>query len=567
MMRFHFKRSELSRAILKFRHEFFWVAIFSMVANLLMLSPTIYMLQIYDRILVSKSELTLLFLTLIVILFFWMTAYAEWLRSRLLVRASVKFDQALNTRVFNSSFKDYLGQTQQDPAEAFTLLTKMRQFITGNGVIAMLDAPWAPIYIAIIFMLSPILGYFAILFALIQLLLAYVGHRVTHVSMESALNAQEKNKTHLYHKLRNAETVEAMGMLANLRTHWLVLHKAHQIKSAHTLNKQYRQQSITKFARYCMQSLTLGAAALLVIKGEITAGSMIAANVLMARALQPLDLIVGSWGGFIQTKAAFKKLESLLRDNPEEMAEVLHDTPKGEVSLQDLTATSPNRTTPILDRMSIDFKAGQVTVIIGPSGSGKSTLARCLVGVWPHTEGRVLLDMELLSGWDQEHLGPHIGYLPQDVELLDGTIAENIGRFEEMNSEKIIEAARRVGMHEMILRLPLGYNTQIGESGSVLSGGQRQRIALARAMYGNPELIVLDEPNANLDDLGERAMLQAIRELKEQGKTLFLISHRLDVLSVADYLLVLKEGRVEHYGPRDGVLSTLRTQANHGAVP
>ncbi len=559
-----FERSELAQAILKFRHEFFWVAIFSMVANLLTLAPTIYMLQIYDRIMVSKSELTLLFLTLIVVVFFGMTAYAELLRTRILVRASVKFDQALNARIFDSSFRDYLGQTQRDPAEAFSLLTKMRQFITGNGVTAMLDAPWAPIYIAIIFMLSPLLGYLAILFASIQLLVAYVGHRVTHTSMEDALKAEDKNKTHLYHKLRNAETVEAMGMLVNLRTHWLALHRAHQTKSAYTLNKQYRQQSITKFVRYCMQSLTLGAAALLVIKGEITAGSMIAANVLMARALQPLDLIVGSWGGFIQTKLTFKKLETLLRNNPVEVAEVLHDTPRGEVSLHNLTATAPDRTTPILDQLSIDFKAGQVTVIIGPSGSGKSTLARCLVGVWPHTEGRVSLDMELLSGWDQEQLGPHIGYLPQDVELLDGTIAENIGRFEEMNSEKIIEAATRVGMHEMILRFPLGYNTQVGEAGGLLSGGQRQRIGLARAMYGNPTLIVLDEPNANLDDLGERALLESVRELKAQGRAVFLISHRRNVLSAADFLLVLKEGKIAHYGPRDVVLAAIHGQGKRG---
>ena len=559
-----FERSELAQAILKFRHEFFWVAIFSMVANLLTLAPTIYMLQIYDRIMVSKSELTLLFLTLIVVVFFGMTAYAELLRTRLLVRASVKFDQALNARIFDSSFRDYLGQTQRDPAEAFSLLTKMRQFITGNGVTAMLDAPWAPVYIAIIFMLSPLLGYLAILFASIQLLVAYVGHRVTHTSMEDALKAEDKNKTHLYHKLRNAETVEAMGMLVNLRTHWLALHRAHQTKSAYTLNKQYRQQSITKFVRYCMQSLTLGAAALLVIKGEITAGSMIAANVLMARALQPLDLIVGSWGGFIQTKLTFKKLETLLRNNPVEVAEVLHDTPRGEVSLHNLTATAPDRTTPILDQLSIDFKAGQVTVIIGPSGSGKSTLARCLVGVWPHTEGRVSLDMELLSGWDQEQLGPHIGYLPQDVELLDGTIAENIGRFEEMNSEKIIEAATRVGMHEMILRFPLGYNTQVGEAGGLLSGGQRQRIGLARAMYGNPTLIVLDEPNANLDDLGERALLESVRELKAQGRAVFLISHRRNVLSAADFLLVLKEGKIAHYGPRDVVLAAIHGQGKRG---
>jgi ATP-binding cassette subfamily C exporter for protease/lipase len=556
------KRSELAKVLFSFRKEFLWVGIFSMIANILMLSPTLYMLQVYDRVLASQSELTLLFLTLIIILFFCMMAFAEWLRSRLLVRAGVRLDQALNTRVFNASFEAYLGQIQKSPTEAFSHLTNVRQFVTGNGIIALFDAPWAPIYIFIAFMLHPLLGKLAIVFALIQLLMAYIGHKMTFSSAEVSSKAEVKSKEFLASKLKNAESVEAMGMLANLRARWISHHVNHQAKLSSANDKQHQQQALTKFVRYCMQSISLGAGAMLVIEGELSAGAMIAANVLMSRALQPLDLIVGSWRGFVQAKAAYEKLEKLLTGHPERDADVHYPIPRGEISLKRLIASSPSRSTPILDQLSVDFKAGQVTAIIGPSGSGKSTLARCLVGIWPDTEGLVLLDKTPIENWDREQLGPNIGYLPQDVELLDGTLAENIGRFYETDSDKVIEAAKRAGIHDMILRFPMGYDTPAGEAGGMLSGGQRQRLGLARAMYDNPALVVLDEPNANLDDVGERALVQAIQELKAQGKTVFLITHRLNILGVADYLLVLKDGKIAHYGTRDDVLAKLNNKTS-----
>lgn len=555
------KHSELAKTLFSFRHEFLWVGIFSMIANILMLSPTLYMLQIYDRVLTSQSELTLLFLTIIVILFFCMMAFSEWLRARLLVRAGVKLDQALNTRVFNASFEAYLGQSHKNPTEAFSHLTNIRQFLTGNGIIALFDAPWTPIYILIVFMLHPLLGELSIVFALIQLLMAYIGHRMSFPSAEIASKAEGKSKEYLSSKLKNADSVEAMGMLANLRTRWVTHHVNHQAKSSIASNRQHQQQSVTKFVRYCMQSLTLGAAAMLVIKGELSVGSMIASNVLIMRALQPLDLIVASWRGFVQTKAAYLQLDKLLKTHPERDTDVHYPIPRGDISLKQLVATSPSRATPILKHLNVDFKAGHVTAIIGPSGSGKSTLARCLVGIWPDKEGLVLLDKTPIENWDREQLGPHIGYLPQDVELFDGTLAENIGRFNATDSEKVIEAAKRAGIHDMILKFPMGYDTQAGEAGGLLSGGQRQRLGLARAMYDNPMLIVLDEPNANLDDVGELALLQAIQHLKAQGKTVFLITHRPNILSVADYLLILKDGEITHYGTRNDVLLALNNKS------
>lgn len=548
---------ELKKVLFSFRREFLWVGVFSFIANVLMLSPTLYMLQIFDRVLASQSELTLLFLTLIIVFLFALMAFAEWTRARLLVRTGVKLDQALNTRVFNASFEAYLNQSKAGATVAISYLTNLRQFITGNGVIALFDAPWTPIYILIIFLLHPLLGMLTIAFAITQLVMAYTAHKLTFPASELASSSDAKSKAYLVSKLKNAQTVEAMGMLANLRSRWLNHHINHQIALNLSQNKKHQQQALTKFARYCMQSLTLGVAAMLVIEGELSLGAMIAANVLSARALQPLDLITGSWQAFLQAKEVYFKLNTLLNEHPEQSAIPFYPSPIGKIELQNLVALSPQENTPILDDLNVSFTAGQITAIIGPSGSGKSTLARCIIGIWQNKEGQVLLDDTPIEKWDREELGPHIGYLPQDIELFDGSLAENIGRFNETNSEKIIDAAKRAGIHEMILRFPLGYDTQAGEAGSSLSGGQKQRIGLARALYDNPCLIVLDEPNANLDDLGEKALLQSVKLLKNQGKTVFLITHQRNILSVVDSILVLKMGRITHYGSKDEVLSLL----------
>ncbi len=406
-------------------------------------------------------------------------------------------------------------------------------------------------------MLHPWLGLLSILFAAIQLTMSYIGHRMTYPSASEVSKAEESSKNYISNKLKNAESVEAMGMLANLRKNWLGYHIQHQSKLGLANHKQYQQQSITKFVRYTMQSLTLGAAAILVIKGELSAGSMIASNVLISRALQPIDLIVASWKGLTQAKEAYLKLDHLLKTFKERDVSIQHPAPQGNISIKQLVATLPTRSSPILKKLNAEFKAGQVTAIIGPSGSGKSTLARCLVGIWPNREGHVLIDDIAIENWDREQLGPYIGYLPQDIELFDGTLAENIARFSHADSEKIIDAAKRAGIHEMILKFPMGYDTLAGEAGNKLSGGQKQRLGLARAIFNNPVLIVLDEPNANLDDVGERALTHAVLDLKSQGKTIFLITHRPSILAAADYLLVLKEGEIAHYGPRNEILAVL----------
>ena len=552
-----FQRSPLTQTLYVFRKEFLIVGVFSMVANLLMLMPTIYMLQVFDRVMISQSEITLIVVSLITLFMFGMMAFAEWSRSRVLVRAGVRLDDQLSSLVFNGVFESYLRQSKENPARAFADLTELRQFLTGNGIIAFFDTPWTPIYIAVLFLLHPFLGYMAIVFVIVQALLARLGHSRTLAPNEKASLAQTEEMKFLQSKVRSAEVLEALGMTRNLQARW-------QTKRVQTLAAHGESQSLThrmtgysKFIRYTQQSLSLGAGAYLVILGEITPGAMIAANILTTRALAPIDLLVTSWKQFLGAREAFKRLETLMVRFPARDRALSRTAPEGVMRLNEVIATADGREEPILKGVSYLAPAGSVTVVLGPSGSGKSTLARVVVGIWPQVAGEVLLDERPISGWDRDELGPHIGYLPQDIELFDGSIAENIARFGEVEPEKVVTAAKATGLHEMILRMPKGYDTSIGEAGRILSGGQRQRIALARAVYGDPRLVVLDEPNANLDDVGEKALMQAVMLMKQQGKTIFLISHRPQVMAVADRLLILADGQVQASGPKDGVLAAL----------
>ena len=560
-----FQRSELTATLWAFRSEFLMVGLFSMIANVLMLTPTLYMLQVYDRVMASQSELTLLAMSLLALALFGIMAFAEWLRSRVLVRAGLRLDDRLGTQVFNASFESHLSQTGNSPARAFGDLIQVRQFLTGNGIFAFFDAPWAPIYMAVLFMLHPWLGVLGLIFAAIQVLLAWVGHRHTLAPSEAAVAANSEASSFLQSKLRNAEVIESMGMLDNLRQRWAKRHADALVQGTAAQALTQRVMAWSKFIRYSQQSLALGAGALLVIDGQLSPGGMIAANVLMNRALGPIDQIVSGWRGFIGAAAAFGRLEKLLLGFPPRDAALSRVAPQGQLEVHDVVASAPGRTTPILKNLSLTLASGNVLVVLGPSGSGKSTLARVIMGIWPDVSGNVLLDGLPLDSWDRVELGPHLGYLPQDIELFEGTLAENIARFGKVDSAKVIEAARNAGLHDMILRFPKGYDTPIGEAGSLLSGGQRQRIALARAIYGDPALIVLDEPNANLDEAGEAALVQTVQRMKAKGKTVVLITHRPGILAVADRVLLLVDGRVQAEGPRDAVLAALQAAARPAA--
>jgi ATP-binding cassette subfamily C exporter for protease/lipase len=556
-------RRELIRTLMLFKREFTIVGLLSAAANLLMLTPTLYMLQVYDRVMVSQNALTLMSVSLIALAMFGLMALAEWGRSRLLVATGLRLDDQLSTRVFNASFESHLAGANvpgRNPARAFNDLLQVRQFITGNGVFAFFDLPWVPIYIGVMFLLHPFLGWLSIAFALIQGLTAWLGHRRALEPAEAAQQAQLDANQFLAGKLRNAEVLESMGMVANLKGPWLQRHGNALGLHGASQGTTHRITAVSKFVRYTMQSLSLGAGALLVIQGELTGGAMIAANVLMNRALAPIDMLVATWRSFITARESFLRLSELLAEHPERDPALKRARPRGALVLEQVSATAPGRPQPILQQVTLALEPGEVLVVLGPSGSGKSTLARVMLGIWGETSGAVRLDGLPIDTWDRDELGPHVGYLPQDIEVFDGTIAENIARMGDVNSDQVIAAAKAAGLHDMILRFPKGYDTSMGEAGSLLSGGQRQRVALARALYGQPALVVLDEPNANLDDAGEAALGRAVLGLKQAGSTVVLVTHRPGAIGLADKLLVLQDGHVRLFGPRDDVLRALRPQ-------
>lgn len=544
----------------QFRRELVGIAIFSMIINLLMLTPTIYMLQVFDRFLRSQNVATLIAISAIALFLFLVMAFAEWARARVLVRAGVRFDEMLNSEVFRASFSASLRNKNRNLSEAFSDLTNLRQFMTGVGVFAVFDTPWIPIYTFVSFMLHPLLGLLVLFFVITLAALLWWSQRFHGGIDQPLLEANIKTSNFIQAKLRNAEVIASMGMLESLKSRWQALNGRQLALGAVAHDRMERVQGVIKFVQYAQQSLTLAFGAFLVVEGELTAGAMVAATMLVARACQPVQLFVSSWRASMAARISYRRLVDLLEANPEPVVVAAVNHIAGDVKLVDLTAKVDGRDQPILVNINAHFRPGELIAIVGPSGSGKSTLARCVLGLWESYEGQVLIDGVAVNKWDRHYLGRYIGYVPQDVELFDGTLADNISRFGVREPQKIVAAAKAAGVHEMILRLPQGYDTQMGIAGSGLSGGQRQRLALARALYDEPSLVVLDEANANLDDAGEAALMMAVRRLRDAGKLVIFISHRSGVLSIADRVMLMGEGQIVLFGEREKVLATLRQQ-------
>ncbi len=553
--------SELQGVLLSMRRIFIVAGVFSFFINGLMLVPAIYMLQVYDRVLNSRNEMTLLMITLIVLGLYALLGALEWVRSQLLVRASIRLDERLNDRVFAATFDATLRGAGGNPAQALSDVTNLRQFLTGNGLFAFFDAPWAPIYLIVIAMLHPWLGLFSLVGGLLLVGLAWLNERATQKPLAEANAVGIQATNFAGNNLKNAEVIEAMGMLPAIRARWNVKHRHALALQQLASDRAGAIGAATRFSRLVQQSLILGLGALLVIKGELSPGGMIAASILMGRLLAPVEQAIGVWKNLVSARSACGRLRKLLAAVPAREAGMALPRPTGTLALENVVATAPGSQTVILRGINARIAAGQVVGVIGPSASGKSSLARVMVGIWPAASGKVRLDGADVYSWNKAELGPHIGYLPQDVELFEGTVAENIARFAEVDAEKVVRAAQRAGVHEMVLRFPKGYDSPIGPGGAFLSGGQRQRIALARALYGDPVLVVLDEPNSNLDDIGEQALVRAVLDLKAQGSTVVLITHRTNIVGVVDQLLVLRDGALQLFGPRNDVLAALAKAA------
>ncbi|WP_324708268.1 type I secretion system permease/ATPase [Pseudomonas fragi] len=548
------KANEMLAALTAYKRAFFNIGLFSAVINLLMVAPALYMLQVYDRVLASGNQMTLLMLTLMILGLFGLMGALEWVRSQVVIRLGTQMDMRLNQRVYDAAFEAQLRTGSPAAAQALNDLTSLRQFATGNALFAFFDAPWFPVYLFVIFMFSPWLGLLALGGAVLLILLAWVNQHVSQAPLKAASELSVQATQQASAHLRNAEAIEAMGMLDTLRGRWLAQHTAFLAQQNLASEKTATVSAWSKGVRLALQSLVLGLGALLAVQGEITAGMMIAGSILMGRVLSPIDQLIGVWKQWSSARLAYQRLEALLHSYPARAQRMALPAPRGELAVEQLSASAPGTRRATLANLSFTLPAGQVLGVIGPSGCGKSTLARLLIGVWQPLAGKVRLDGAELSQWDKHQLGPHLGYLPQDIQLFAGTIAQNIARFAEVDADKVLAAAQLAGVHQLILQLPEGYETRLGEGGAGLSGGQKQRIGLARALYGLPAVIVLDEPNSNLDEAGEQALLQAIAQLKQHKRTLILITHKPNVLTLTDQLLILREGQLQAFGPTAKVL-------------
>ena len=534
---------------------------FSMVINLLYLAPTIYMMQVGDRVLTSGSKETLAMLTLIMVLSLLTLVGLDTVRSRILVRSGMRFDAMLSNRVVAATIDHALRQRGMGQTDSVQTLDNFRQFVTGPGVHAIFDLPWVPIYLAVLFFIHPTLGLTTTVFMALLIALAILTEIATAKPLRQANQAGERSYTLAKSTQQNAEVVQAMGMLDGLLQRWSRDRTLMLIQQAIASDRMAVMTNISKFLRLLVQSLLLALGALLTLDGAITSGGMFASMLLVGRATQPIDQVVGSWRSIVIARNAYASLLNLLGGKSAKKSGTSLPRPKAHLIVDKLSFIPPGMQKPVLFNLSFQIKPGTALAVIGPSAAGKSTLARLLVGVIEPSAGEVRLDGASVSTWDKSDLGRYIGYLPQDVELFEGTVAENIARFTSGESEDIVRAAKAAGAHEMILRLPAGYDTPIGEGGALLSGGQRQRIGLARAVYGDPVFVVLDEPNSNMDTEGEVAMARCMIQMKIDKKAVVLITHRPANLSLVENVMHLNEGRAAAILPRDEMIAKL-SQSN-----
>ncbi len=551
-------QTALEKAVRGAKPAFGYAIFLGLFINILALVAPLYMMQVYDRVIMSRNMTTLLMLTLVAGALLISYALLEAARSRTLVRAGILFDRQSSDQVFDSVQRSNIVNVGDGSSQGLRDLDRVREYLTGNGLIAICDAPWAPIFILSCFMLHPWYGFVATAGAIVLFFLGLLNNRLTRTHLEAGSRAAIGANHYATTTLRNAEATRAMGMMGALRERWQRQHEDVLGWQALASERSGAVMAVSKFIRMGLQIAILGVGAYLVVTQNISAGSMIAASIMMGRALAPVEQAVGNWRGLVAARESYRRLNELLKAVPPERPRMSMPTPTGELSVEQVIAAPPGAQKPVLKGISFAVRPGEALGVLGASGAGKSTLARLLVGVWPYVQGAIRLDGTELPHWNSEELGRHVGYLPQDVELFGGTIADNISRFDsKMDSDKVIAAAEMAGVHDLIQKLPQGYNTEIGTGGQALSGGQRQRIGLARAVYGSPPLVVLDEPNSNLDLAGETALLEAIRRLRDSGKTVVLITHKANVIGAVDKLLVLNDGVAQMFGPRDEVMARL----------
>ena len=561
--------SELRQAVSSLNPYFRRAAWFSLVASLLILAPSGYMLEVYDRVVNSRNHLTLAMLTLLVLAAYVLMEVMEWVRSEVMHQASMAFDRRLSGRVFAAIFEANLKRLPGGSTQPMNDFRSVRDFFHAPVVLAVMEAPVSLVFLVLIFAISPVLGGAAVVAAILQTFVGWLNERSTQPPLMAANRSASAAQQYADGTLRNAQVIESMGMLRDIHRRWIDKQREFLGLQAKASDHAGFYQAVSKFLQNTVSSMMLGLGAWLLLRNQLNGGPafMIVGSILGGRVLAPLVQIVAQWQAVVNVRGAYARLENLLASVPVRQNGMALPAPKGNLLVENLVASAPGAQSPILKGVSFALLQGEVLAVVGPSASGKTTLARLLVGLWPAANGKVRLDGADVFTWDKVELGPHMGYLPQGVELFEGSVAENIARFGDVDQVQVEAAARAVGLHEFIMALPQGYDNPVGAEGAMLSGGQRQRVALARALYGNPAFVVLDEPNSSLDEQGDAALANAIAQLKSRGTTFVVMTHRTSVLGVADKMLVLRDGQTQMFGPRDDVLKALNEAAAKASQP
>jgi ATP-binding cassette subfamily C exporter for protease/lipase len=533
--------------------------LFTLVANLLSLAPVGYMKDVYGPVLNSRSEHVLLVVTLMLVGFLVASGFLEWVRFRLMQAVAVAFNEKMGVRVFEASYRSFLRTRSSTSRLALQDLKTIRNFLSSPGMLAIMDTPVSIFFIALVYLIHPRMGVVTMCAVGLLFFIGYWTELMVRPGVKFAQKANAQAQLYVADSAGNAQTIHAMGMMRNVQNKWEEIQREHINKMAEATRSQSLGATLSKLVMIGQGSVVLGLGCWLTLMGELPdgGGAMIIASIIGGRAIQPLVKLIGSWKSIVTVGDAYTRLDEFLSENPPPVSGMTLPPPKGVLHVDNLSARAPGAKAIILSNVTFSLKQGMCLAVMGPSGSGKSSLARMLVGVWPSVSGSIRLDDVDIFNWSKDELGAYLGYLPQDIELLEGSIAENISRFGELDEAQLQKAIELVGLTDFINNLPDKLATQVGEDGTVFSGGQRQRLGLARAIYGNPRFVVLDEPNANLDVEGNHALYKLLQHLKEAGTTVVVVTHKKDILKYSDRILVMKGGKPKIFGPRDQVLDKL----------
>lgn len=534
------------------RRGFWFAALLCLVIEMLSLAPIIFMWNAFDRVMTSRSVTTLVSLVVLIlgVYVFWSTM--EWVRSRLMVRLSLRIDWELAADVFDASFRRHVARKGVKVQQVMADLLELRQFLAGKGVLSLLEAPFAVVFIIVGALFHPYLAAFSLVAAAIMLITAITNQKLTTAALKASNDANLESMRLATNVLKQTETTLALGMMPAMRRRWYARHKEFLTLQVNASEASGVGSGITSFFQHSFQSLGLSLGLFLAINGQITGGMVIAAMMLITKSIAPLQTLIAQWPTIIRARQAYDRLNVLLREDEKRGEQMELPAPVGQLAVSNLAGVPTGSDKPVIMDIDFELPAGKALAVVGPSASGKSSLSRLLVGVWKPARGSVRLDGVEISDWNHDQLGPHLGYVPQEIEFFEGTVAENIARMGAVDAEAVVQAAQWAGIHEVILSLPQGYDTVLGDSGFALSGGQRQRLAIARALYGDPKFVVLDEPNANLDEVGEQSLIAAIKHLRERGATVIVTTHRPRLIGIVDYMLVLKGGKQVGFGaPKD----------------